>query len=51
MLVWLGFEFGLAPLLGLRQAKQVRLVERAALAVDHLLYGLILSELRRRPRS
>ena len=51
VLVWLGFEFGLAPLLGLRQAKQLRLVERAALAVDHLLYGLILSELRRRPRS
>ena len=50
MLVWLGFEFGLAPLLGLRQAKQPG-VERAAMAVDHLLYGLILSELRRRPRS
>lgn len=51
VLVWLGFELGVAPLLGLRQAKQPRLVERATLAVDHLLYGLILSELRRRPRT
>jgi hypothetical protein len=51
LLIWLGFELGLAPLLGLRQARQVRLVERSALAVDHLLYGLVLSETRARPRS
>jgi len=51
MLVWLGFELGVAPLLGLRQAKQPRPVARITLAVDHLLYGFILSELRRRPRS
>lgn len=49
--VWLGFELGLAPLLGLRQAKRLRLVERLALAADHLLYGLVLSEGRRRPQE
>lgn len=48
--VWLGFEAGIAPALGLRQARQGRLVERAALAVDHLLYGFVLSETRRRPQ-
>jgi hypothetical protein len=49
--VWLGFEFGIAPALGLRQVKRPRPVERAALAVDHLLYGLVLSEIRRRPQD
>ncbi|MFT3864464.1 MAG: hypothetical protein QM729_09335 [Solirubrobacterales bacterium] len=49
--VWAGFEIGLAPLLGLEQAGQKRPAERAALALDHLLYGLILAELRSRPRD
>jgi hypothetical protein len=48
---WLGFELGLAPLLGLKQARQLRPVERTALAADHLLYGLVLSETRSRPRE
>jgi hypothetical protein len=43
LVVWLGFEFGIAPVLGLSQAKRVRLVDRLALAGDHLLYGLVLS--------
>jgi hypothetical protein len=43
LLVWLGFELGIAPLLGLSQAKRVRLIDRLALAADHLLYGLVLS--------
>lgn len=47
--VWLSFELGIAPALGLKQAKRVRPVESAALAADHLLYGLVLSEMR--PRS
>jgi hypothetical protein len=51
LVVWLGFELGIAPLLGLKQAKQPRPVERAALAADHLLYGLVLSEGRRRPQE
>jgi hypothetical protein len=49
--VWLGFELGLAPLLGLKQSKTPRPVDRAALAVDHLLYGFVLSETRRRPQE
>jgi hypothetical protein len=51
LLVWVGFEVGLAPLLGLKQAKKQRPVERAALAADHLLYGLVLSEIRARPQE
>jgi hypothetical protein len=49
--VWLGFEVALAPVLGLTQSKKLRLAERLALAIDHLLYGLVLSELRRRPQE
>jgi hypothetical protein len=49
--VWLAFEFGLAPALGLSQARKLRLQERAALAVDHLLYGFVLSETRRQPQE
>jgi hypothetical protein len=51
LLTWVGFEAGLAPALGLAQAKQLRPVERAALAGDHLLYGLVLSEGRSRPQE
>jgi hypothetical protein len=50
LLIWLGFELGIAPALGLSQAKRPRPAERVALAADHLLYGLVLSETRRRPR-
>lgn len=49
--VWAGFEAVIAPALGLSQAKRLRPVERAALAADHLLYGLVLSEFRQRPRE
>ena len=47
LVVWLGFELGIAPVLGLSQAKHVRPVDRLALAADHLLYGLVLSQGRR----
>jgi len=47
--VWLGFELGVAPLLGLKEAREVRPLERFALAADHLLYGFVLSEMRARP--
>ena len=43
LVVWLGFELGIAPALGLSQAKRARLVDGLALAADHLLYGLVLS--------
>jgi hypothetical protein len=49
--VWLGFEAGIAPALGLSHARRLRLAERSALAADHLLYGLVLSEIRRRPQE
>jgi hypothetical protein len=51
LVVWLGFEVGIAPALGLTQARKLRLAERGALAADHLLYGLVLSETRRMPRE
>jgi hypothetical protein len=51
LLLWAGFEAVLAPVLGLKQAKKLRPVERAALAGDHLLYGLVLSEMRKRPQQ
>jgi hypothetical protein len=51
LVVWLGFEMGIAPVLGLSQAKRVRLVDRAALAADHLLYGSVLSGTRRGARG
>jgi hypothetical protein len=51
LVVWAGFELCLAPLLGLKQAKKQRPAERAALAADHLLYGLVLSEIRARPQE
>jgi hypothetical protein len=51
LLVWLGFELGVAPALGLPQAKRRRAKERAAFALDHFLYGLVLSEMRARPQD
>ena len=47
---WLGFELGIAPVLGLSQAKRVRPVDRLGLAADHVLYGLVLSGTRRGAR-
>ncbi len=49
--IWLGFELCLAPMLGLSQAKKPRPVDRLGLAADHLLYGLVLNEGRRRPQE
>jgi len=48
MVAWLGFEAGIAPVLGLSQARRGRTPERIAFAVDHLLYGAVLSETRQR---
>ena len=50
LVLWLTFELGLAPLLGLKQATRPKLTEQLALIGDHLLYGLVLSEGRSRPR-
>ena len=51
LVVWLGFELCVAPVLGLSQAGKRRPIERAAFALDHALYGFVLSETRRRPQS
>jgi hypothetical protein len=51
VVVWGGFELAIAPLLDLDQAKRVRPLDRLALIADHLLYGFVLSETRRRPRD
>ncbi len=51
LVVWLGFELAIAPALGLSQAKRVRVVDRLALAGDHLLYGLVLSATRSAARD
>jgi hypothetical protein len=51
LLFWLGFELVIAPALGLGYALRARPGERTALAADHVLYGLVLSELRTRPRT
>jgi hypothetical protein len=48
LVLWLGFETTLAPLLGLKQAKKPRPVDRLGLALDHVLYGLVLSGLQKR---
>jgi hypothetical protein len=46
LVLWLGFELVQAPLMGLSQARELRPLDRLALAADHLLYGLVLSDAR-----
>jgi hypothetical protein len=41
--ILLSYDFGIAPLLGLKQSKRPKATEQAALIADHLVYGLILS--------
>jgi hypothetical protein len=50
-LVWLGFDTAVAPALGLKQRRWPHGKERAVFVVDHLLFGLVLSEMRARPRE
>ena len=49
--IWLSFELGIAPVLGLSQARELRPLDRAGLAADHVLYGLVLGEMRARPQE
>ena len=51
LVMWLGFELGIAPALGLSQAQRLRPVDRLALAADHLLYGVVLSGMGRTARD
>ncbi|MDQ3610038.1 MAG: DUF1440 domain-containing protein [Actinomycetota bacterium] len=41
--VWLGFELGVGPLFGLQHPREERLVGRAAVVLDHLLYGIVVA--------
>lgn len=41
--IWGFFERVVAPVLGLRRAEQRPLRERAAVAADHLLYGVVVA--------
>jgi uncharacterized membrane protein YagU involved in acid resistance len=45
LLVWVVFEAGLAPTLGLEKAKRTRLAERIMFALDHITYGVIVADL------
>ncbi|HEX2411015.1 MAG TPA: hypothetical protein VHJ39_07605 [Solirubrobacteraceae bacterium] len=50
VLIWVGVDTVIGPLLGLeRNWPKGR--ERAVFIADHVLYGLVLSELRARPRE
>jgi uncharacterized membrane protein YagU involved in acid resistance len=41
--IWVGFERIVAPVLGLRTPGQRPFSERAAVALDHVLYGVVLA--------
>lgn len=49
ILLWLAFETAISPVLKL--PREGSRSERIALLADHLLYGLVLSEIRRRPQA
>jgi uncharacterized membrane protein YagU involved in acid resistance len=50
-LVWMGFETVVSPALGLKRRRWPHGKERAVFVVDHLLFGLVLTEMRSRPRE
>ncbi|TDC58285.1 hypothetical protein E1281_01925 [Actinomadura sp. KC345] len=39
--IWLGFEAGIAPMLGVRHVHEHGFQWRAAVALDHVLYGVV----------
>jgi len=41
--VWLGYEIAVAPLFGLHRKRGPSAAERAALVVDHMLYGIVVA--------
>lgn len=43
IVVWLSFELGVAPLLGMEHARSRRPVSRLVLAADHVLYGVVVA--------
>ncbi len=49
--LWLGFEAVVGPLLRLRRNGDHSVPGRVSLALDHLLYGLVISEIRPRHQA
>lgn len=49
--ILVSYDFGIAPLLGLKQSKRPKPAEQAALIADHLLYGFVLAGLKEQPRD
>ena len=43
LVVLTGFEAGIAPALGLSQARHMRPVERLVFSADHVLFGIVLA--------
>jgi hypothetical protein len=43
LFVWLVFELGVGPLLGVQYREQKRLTHRAMLALDHVMYGVVVA--------
>jgi uncharacterized membrane protein YagU involved in acid resistance len=43
-LVWMAFESGIAPLLGMPRMRHARVAERAVLLADHLVYGAVIGQ-------
>lgn len=43
LLVWLGFEPALAPALGVQRAEQWRVLWRLVVALDHMLYRVVVA--------
>jgi len=41
--IWLGFEAGIAPLLKIEQVKKRPVLWRTAVALDHVLYGVVVA--------
>ena len=41
--VWLAFELGVAPLLGVERSKQRHVLWPAMVALDHVLYGVVVA--------
>jgi hypothetical protein len=41
--IWLLFEVGIAPLLGMQYAEERKAVGRLMLALDHVLYGVVVA--------
>lgn len=41
--LWLGFELVLAPVLGVRHARRHEVAWRAAVLLDHLVYGVVVA--------